>query len=399
MTDVNVLHMVELTQCYGVERQLLDHLEYASTKSSNVKYHICALKLSDEIRQELVKLKIPFVECNLKSISEIKKFIIYVKKNKIDILHVHNLLRYPIRARIIPKIAGIPIVLEHERGLIWDRRSTKLIRWTNKFSDLNICNSDATRLLLKEKCNIDAITIHNGVKLQHYVDHIKIEYLYDELKLLPNDSVVGFIGRLNTPKGVHAFIKMAAIIKKKRSNTKFLIIGDGPMRQELEDFAESLGIKDVIQFLGFRKDVRNLMLLLNVLVVPSIREPFGNVVIEAAWANKVVVASNVDGMSETILHGKTGFLVDCNEPAIAPIASHASRLPQVVVDGKTRTLRSAMLPDSKQMAKYVMECLEHPEMACQMGKNAYERAKEYFSIERYVNELEELYCRVINDRN
>lgn len=80
MTDVNVLHMVELTQCYGVERQLLDHLEYASTKPSNVKYHVCALKLSDEIRQELVKLKIPFVESNLKSISEIKKFIIYVKK-------------------------------------------------------------------------------------------------------------------------------------------------------------------------------------------------------------------------------------------------------------------------------------------------------------------------------
>lgn len=393
MNKVNVLHLVGLTQGYGVERQLLDHLEFAAKQPNNIQHHICALKISDEIRQELINLKIPFIINNLRNPFKILSFFNYVKKNHIDILHAHNLLRYPIRSRLIPKIAGIPVVLEHEHGMIWNMRFTKLVEWTSHLSNLNICNSNAAKILLKQKCEIDARVVHNGVKLpQTPIDNdSNLEELYDELDLSHNDKVVGFVGRLNTPKGIHAFLKMIPSVKEKNPGTKFFIIGDGPMREELEIFAETLGVKKDVRFLGFRKDVRRIMMLLNVLVVPSIREPFGNVVIEAALAKKVVVASNVDGISETVIHGKTGYLVPCNEMAIPRTNRKSSRLPKVVVDGETGLLRPPMLPNTLQLAEYVSTCLSKPEEALQVGENAYERAKKEFSIERYVNDLNEIY--------
>jgi glycosyltransferase involved in cell wall biosynthesis len=396
MNKINVLHMVGLTQGYGVERQLLDQLEFATKQPNFIQHHVCALKLSEEIRKDLITLEIPFIVNNLRTPLKILNFIEYVRKNNITILHAHNLLRYPIRARLIPKLAGIPIVLEHEHGMIWNMRFTKFVEWTNPLSDLNICNSNAARILLKQKCKVDARIVHNGVKMPQLINNTDsgLEELYNELNILPGDKVVGFVGRLNTPKGVHAFIKMVPFVKEKNPGAKFFIIGDGPMRKELEKFAETLRVENDVRFLGFRKDVRKIMMLLDVLVVPSIREPFGNVVIEAALAQKVVVASNVDGICETVIHGETGYLVPCNEPAISRTTRKASRLPKIVVDGQNGALRPPMLPDTLQLADYVSRCLKDPEKANRMGEVAYQRARSEFSIERYVNDLNAIYRRL-----
>lgn len=391
MSQINVMHMVGLTQGYGVERQLLDQLE-VSKANKEIKHYVCALKISDAIKSELEALEIPFIVNNLHYPWQIIQFINYSKENNINILHVHNLLRFPFRSRIVPRMAGIPYIIEHEHGMIWNMRYTQLIKWTNNLANLNICNSHAAKILLQKKCGIDATVIHNGVKVPQDSNN-KIQYLYDELNLSNDDAIVGFVGRLNTPKGVHAFIKTISIVKNKCPQAKFIIAGDGPMRQELEAFAENLGVSQHIKFLGFRKDVRDIMSLFKVLVVPSIREPFGNVVIEAAFARKVVVASNVDGISETVVNGETGYLIECNEPALARATREASRLPEIVVDGLTGNLRAPMLPNIDQMAEKIVTCLKRPELAYQMGESAYERARKYFSIDRYVHDLNEIYRR------
>ncbi len=396
MDRVNVMHMLGLTQAYGVERQLLDHLKFASLSPNGIRHYVCALKISDDMRLELEALHVPFIVNNLRTPWKVWSFSHYVRKNKIDILHAHNLLRYPIRTRIIPKLTGIPNVLEHERGMVWNRCPALLVRLTNGLSDNHICNSQAAKIMLKHKCNIEATVVHNGIKIPELKKPGDVQKILEDLALSPVDKVVGFVGRLNTPKGVPAYIKMVPIVRRQYPDAKFLIVGDGPMRQELEQYADSLGVRKDITFLGFRKDARTIMKLMDVVVVPSIRDPFGNVVIEAAFAQKPVVASCVDGLAETIVDGKTGFLVDCTEVALQRSRKGISRLPSCVVEGRDGKTRPPLLPNTEQLAERVIKCLGAPEEARQMGLNAYQRAKEYFSLERYRNDLDHIYRQMVN---
>jgi len=388
--------MLKIDQAYGVERQLLNHLELAARVPSEVQHHLCALKMSDDIKTELETLNVSFIINSLRTFGELHSFMQYIKTNKIDILHTYSLLRSPFRSRIMPKIVGIPIILEHEHGMVWNMKTTLLGRLTNHLPTLNICNSNAAKIMLKQKCGIQATVVLNGVKSQDKVEHEEnVLKLRAEIGVSPQDKIVGFIGRLNTPKGVHAYIRMVPIVREQFPNAKILIVGDGPMRQELEDYAESLGVREDVTFLGFRKDARSIMRLLDVLVVPSIREPFGNVVIEAAFAKKPVVASCVDGLSETIIDGKTGFLVDCTEPVMGSSRKGISGLPSYVVDGRTEKIRPPLLPDTKQLADRVISCLSCPDEAREMGINAYKRARDYFSLERYRNDLDCIYRELV----
>ena len=125
------------------------------------------------------------------------------------------------------------------------------------------------------------------------------------------------------------------------------------------------------------------------------REAFGNVVIEAALARKPVVASNVDGIAETVIDGETGFLVDCTEP-IKSRTKGTNRYPGAVVDGRTRELRPPYLPNIEILAEKVITCLQDPELAAALGHKAYLRATSIFSVERYRTELDNLYRELIS---
>lgn len=391
---INVLHMAGLTQGYGVERQLLAHLELSKVNSNGISHFVLATKISGELAKELQELDIPYMVNRMHNPLQMLDFIKFAKKNDIHIIHIHNLLRNPIRTRIISYLAGIPAIIEHERGMVWNMRFPMLVKMTNKMVDLNICNSNASKILLKHKCDIEAKVIHNGIKRPAEED-VDCQKLKAELGIAESADVVGFVGRLNTPKGVHAFIRMIPKVKEKCPNTEFLIVGDGPMRLELDDYAKKCNVRDDIKFLGYRKDARTLMKIMDILVVPSIREPFGNVVIEGAFAKKPVIASNVDGIRETIVDTVTGYLIDCTEEVPTRKNRKASRLPEMVVDGKSLEIRPPRLPDSRELADKVVYCLKNPDVRKLIGEESYKNAIEKFSMERYKRDIDNIYHNLI----
>ncbi len=386
--NINVLHMAHLTIGYGVERQLLDQLALANQKPNEINHHVWALRISEPLLKELRNLKIPFIINRLWpwDLGKLSKFI---KTYNIHILHVHNQLRFPLRSRVLPKLAGVSHIIEHEHGMIWNTSSTCLIGMTNRLVSANICNSTASKIMLKQKCGIDARVIYNGVIIpSEEKDHG--ENLKDKLGISDSSKIVGFVGRLNTPKGVEAFIRMVPLVKQSVPRAKFIVLGDGPMRPELEETAKNLGVSNEVYFVGYQKNARGFMKQMDVLIVPSIREPFGNVVIEAALAKKPVIGSNVDGIAETVVDGETGFLIDCTEP-IQKRSSGASRLPEFVVDGRTQELRPPRLPNVEMMAEKAIACLQNPGMSVSLGEKGYLRAVNYFSFERYRDELDNIY--------
>jgi len=134
--------------------------------------------------------------------------------------------------------------------------------------------------------------------------------------------VIGSVGRLSAEKG-HVFL-VRALRHMKHIDCVCLIVGDGPLRHELERVAIQEGVADRVRFLGFQEDVAGMMSQMDVVVMPSLDEAFGIAVLEAFALKKLVIASDVGGLPELVRHGETGFLVPARDSvALAAAINYA----------------------------------------------------------------------------
>ncbi len=125
---------------------------------------------------------------------------------------------------------------------------------------------------------------------------------------------MGVVARLQPEKGVATFLKAAARVSKVSQEARFLVVGDGPLREELLELVGRLGLRERVCFLGYRADARALTGLLDVLVVPSLTEGSPLIVLEAMAAGVPVVASEVGGIPDQVRHRQEGLLVPPDDP-------------------------------------------------------------------------------------
>jgi glycosyltransferase involved in cell wall biosynthesis len=155
--------------------------------------------------------------------------------------------------------------------------------------------------------------IHNGIVVENYRERPDgKEKLKAALGLDERELVVGTVGRLSPEKGQRFFLWAAAKIRQKVPRAKFVIVGDGPLRSDLERLAADLGLADTF-FLGFREDVPDLLSIMDVFVLPSLEEALGIAMLEAMAASRPVVATVVGGVGEAVIDGQTGFLVPAGD--------------------------------------------------------------------------------------
>lgn len=121
--------------------------------------------------------------------------------------------------------------------------------------------------------------------------------------------IIGFVGRLCMDKGADLFLAVAASLARTRSDVRFLMVGDGPLRGQLHSTATRLGIARKLEFAGEVEDARPLLCQMDVMVVPSRTDAAPLVVLEAMAAGTPVVASRVGGIPEQIDDGVNGLLV------------------------------------------------------------------------------------------
>jgi glycosyltransferase involved in cell wall biosynthesis len=392
-----VLHIISNLASGGVQHLLIKSL--AVFDRSRYNHMVCCVSAGGVYEQELRNLGIPYWIMKRRARFDptiLRQMAAIMRTQGVDIVHTLNFTANA-WGRVAAKMAGVSRIIAHERGTGWTENI--LMRWVDRrlysFTDVMLANSYASKTILMDRIGIpgDRIRVlHNGLP-DVALDPSPGIPLRSLLGVPQNACLIGTIGRLDTPKG-HVFLLDALPeIWREMPDTHFVIIGGGPLDKYLRDRARKKGLfdGDRLHFSGFIPEAARFFRELDLIIHPSIRESLGNVLIEAGWAKKVVVATDVDGCGEIIEHGKTGLLLPGTIPVEAIRVPGVSPLPSWVVDGRTHQLRPPLGPSPHALSEAVVNLLRHPERRAEMGAAARERVQRMFSISHYVKRLEEIY--------
>jgi glycosyltransferase involved in cell wall biosynthesis len=235
--------------------------------------------------------------------------------------------------RLAAAWAGVPVVCsalhstgEPDRVEFVNRR---LARLTDAF--IGVAGPQARHLIEHEGCPAEkVVVIPNGVDTQRFRPRWPSTALRRELGLSEFDPVVGAIAALRPEKNHVLFLRAAAIVRQELPAARFLVVGDGPERMPLETLSQSLDLKGAVHFLGTRRDIPEVLSLIDILALTSHTEASPVSILEAMACEKPVVATRVGSVPEMVRDGQTGYLADAGDAealarGIVDLLTHAER--------------------------------------------------------------------------
>lgn len=375
MGMIKVLHITPFGKMGGVQNRLIDF--FAKTVPKFQFYVFSPAPIPKLWQQRLTEVNIPFYQAADQK-TALPDLIRYVHEKGIVIAHFHR--PWPEAKKQLKN--RVKVIIEHDHGIIWGSPYKIKKYLKNKDAvDGVITVSDASRILFKKRLNYEAAkltTIHNGVNFRHLKANNPVPK--------NGKKIISTICRLKSLKGVATLIKAIPIVLSKRKDVEFWIIGAGNARSDLEKLGLSLGVSDYIKFWGIQKSVANFLVSTDVFILPSIREPFGGVLIEAGYFAKPVIAANVDGNAEIVIDKKTGILIN---PTLRYQKSYVS------IDGNSKRLRKPASMDPNILGAILIDLLQQPKKCKALGEKARNRVIKLFNIERYRQNIIKYYLKVL----
>ena len=320
MKKINVLHIVEDLDVGGLE----ELFRIIVTGLNREKYNIfvCCIEEGGQVAQELVESGIKVDILGMKSYHNpfnILKLVKYIKKREIDIIHTHMYFANSF-GRIAAILAKTPIMIStaYSNYFEYKKRNILMERFLSGFTDRIIAASDSIKefTVKQEGIKPDKFkVIHDCASTEKFSKKLDSTSIRKSLGIESGCPVVGCVARLDAVKGHAYLIQAAAKISKRNPKVKFLLVGDGPLRKELEDLTVNLGIKDKVIFAGTRRDIPEMLSAIDIFVLPSaLREGCPLSILEAMAMSKPVVASRLGGIPEEVSDGESGILVNPKDP-------------------------------------------------------------------------------------
>ncbi len=212
--------------------------------------------------------------------------------------------------RLAARLAGVPVVVSALHSTGWPDSVGRLNRLLTPLTDafVGVADSHGEHLVEHEHFPREKVhTIYNGVDTDRFVPNDGTE-IRQELGLSPTAPVVGILAALRPEKNHELFLAGASRIARSLPESRFLVIGDGPLRAKLELLSAKLGLAERTHFLGSRSDVPALLSACDALALTSHIEASPVSILEALSCGVPVVAAQVGSVPETVLHDETGLL-------------------------------------------------------------------------------------------
>ena len=316
MKNLKVLHIISKLPIGGVENQLL--LVLKNYDREKFQPFVCSLSEKGEIGQEIEKIGIKVFALNkLKhtfDYSIIKDICDIIKRERIQIVRTHQ-YHANFYGRIAAKKSKVPCIVASVHNVYTrDKKLHRRIinRFLARFTDKIIAVSEEVKMdILKyDRISEDKVqVIYNGVDLNAFNESFDKEQIKSKLGINPNVPVIGTVGRLTEQKG-HIYLLQAILkLKHKFPDIKVLIVGDGPLMDELKSYTSSSGLSNNVIFTGFRRDIPALLSIMDIFVFPSLWEGLPNALIEAMASGKAIIASNLPQIKEVLVSDGLGILV------------------------------------------------------------------------------------------
>lgn len=296
MKKIKILHVVGGMNVGGTETMLMNLYRKLNTnvQFDFISYYDKDAYYDDEIKRlggQVIKIDSPN---KIGMIKSIKNLCEVIKENgPYNAVHAHTLFNCGV-AMIAARLSGIKVRVSHAHTNLDNTKNIirKIYIWCmrrtiNLFStDCIACSESAGKYLFGE-----SITLSKKYKLlPNYVDYKKYLNCSDtksvrqELGIKDDDIVVGHIGRFVEAKNHKFLLEVVSEMIILNNKVKLILAGDGELRKEIESYAEELGIKENVYFLGIRKDIDKILNNLDIFIFPSIYEGLGLVMIEAQSA-------------------------------------------------------------------------------------------------------------------
>lgn len=296
------------------------------------------------------------IKRNAEKISEL------LKNLGIDLLYMNNQPSSNLEGIIAAKIIGIP-ALQHSR--IETRLNSFEVKAVNLWLKKMICVSEGVKNSFirqgidKSKC----VVVYNGIDSKTIPQASRKE-IRSAWGISDNEIVIGTVGSLIKRKRIINLIESIALIAHiSEQPVKCMIVGKGPEKGNLVEIVKIKNLGGEVIFTGFQSDAISHINALDIFAMPSENEGMPRVILEAMLMGKPVIASDITGPSELVVNGETGFLV--------PV-------------GKTDAIAGAIL-----------RLIENPILRERMGEKAKERVTRNFPVEKYVNDVENVFAEVL----
>lgn len=369
---IKILYVLPQLIVGGAEIQVLETIRYLDKSVYDV--YVCSLNAGK------MTLKDRFTEAGATVIG-------IHKRSKYDLAVVWRLYRFLRRNRIAivhtylnnvwGRLAGIlsrtPLILASERSVDswWKSRFHLFVDSVlERFTDRILVNSNAVRdyyaAHLRYAAPDKIKVIYNGIDVDRFEGGPAPSEAKQRINVDPRDRTVAIFASLKEVKDHRTFLKAAKLVSEATDGVRFLLVGDGPLRQPLEAYADQLGIGGDVSFLGLRDDIPALLAATDLAVLSSVQEGFSNAIIEAMAAGRPVVATNVGGNAEAIVHGATGYIVPPG--------------------------------DERAMAEAMLRILDDDRLMAEFGTKGRQRTVERFRREDRFREIDELYVQALRSK-
>lgn len=382
MKKINVMHLRSgirgssvVLGAEGVILKIVQHLDKTKFQPIVVSFRdpkVEIIPLLKEVEQQNISTEVINLRGRFDIFSSTFQLRKLFKKYDVDILHCHE-YKSDFIGLLATRFTDVKLITtqhlwagEGLRAKLYECFDSLIVR-LRSFEEVIAVSEDIKETLLRKKCSPPKIVvIHNGIDVDLFEKKANQEEAKREFNIDLNAKVIGSVGRLSPQKGYSYLLEAAAKVTEALPEAIFVLVGDGPLKEDLIAYAQKLGLRNKIIFAGFRTDIARIMSMFDLFVMSSLIEGTPLALLEAMASAKPIVATNVGGIPSLVKNNYNGILVESR--------------------------------DSDALATQIIKLLQDKNVSTQMGLKARDYVKQNFSVKDMVKGYEDLYAKIMTEQ-